>query len=65
MSGSSLLCLIHLRALLEIYLCENRCDEKEKTHKDMATAMGMVDKTHALAYQNAIFLTKEFDMTVT
>ena len=34
-------------------------------HKDMATAVGMVDKTHALAYQNAIFLTKEFDVTVT
>lgn len=30
----------------------------------MATAVGMVDKTHALAYQNAIFLTKEFDVTV-
>lgn len=38
---------------------------RKKPHKDMATAMGMVDKTHALAYQNAIFLTKEFDMTVT
>jgi hypothetical protein len=25
----------------------------------------MVDRTHALAYQNAIFLTKEFDVTVT
>ena len=31
----------------------------------MATAMGMVDRTHALAYQNAIFLTKEIDVTVT
>lgn len=30
----------------------------------MATAMGMVDRTHALAYQNAIFLTKEFNVTV-
>jgi hypothetical protein len=27
--------------------------------------MGMVVKTHALVYQNAIFLTKEFDVTVT
>ena len=38
---------------------------KKTPHKDMATAVGMVDKTHALAYQNTIFLTKEFDVTVT
>ena len=31
----------------------------------MATAVGLVDQTHALAYQNAILLTKEFDVTVT
>ena len=30
----------------------------------MATAMGMVDKTHALVYQNAVFETEEFDVTV-